>query len=54
MGSSVGGGLFGRDLNSNVLARAAVNRKTVFRANDSHIQIRFPRKIKEFRKKLLK
>lgn len=42
VGSNVGGGLFGRDLNSNVLARAAVKRKTVFRARDSPRQIRFP------------
>ena len=42
VGSSVGVGLFGRDLNSNVLARAVVKRNTVFRANDSPKQIRFP------------
>ena len=41
-GSNVGGGLFGRDLNSKVLARVAVKRKTVFRANDSPKHIRFP------------
>lgn len=41
-GSNVGGGWFGRDLNSNVFTSDAMNRNTVFLANGSPKHTRLP------------
>jgi hypothetical protein len=42
LASNVGSGSLGTDWNSNVFTRQATKRKTVFRANGSPKQIRFP------------